>query len=157
MDNNDVLRSVRYLLNVDDEAMAAMVRLGGGEATAAAIGAYLERDDRPGFVPCADAVMAQFLDGLILHRRGPRATAPTSPPPAAPMSNNVVLKKLRVAFELKEDDLIAVMTAAGFPISRPELSALFRNPSHPNYRACGDQFLRNFLKSLTAWVRRGRA
>ncbi|MFI5303140.1 MAG: DUF1456 family protein, partial [Polyangiales bacterium] len=133
-----------------------IVRLGGGQTTAAAVAAHLEREDRPGFVPCGDLVLAQFLDGLIVHRRGPRATAQTTPTPAAPMNNNVVLKKLRVAFELKEEDLIAVMTAAGFPISRPELSALFRNPSHPNYRACGDQFLRNFLKSLTAWVRRGR-
>jgi uncharacterized protein YehS (DUF1456 family) len=69
------------------------------------------------------------------------------------MTNNLVLKKLRVAFELKEDDMLAVLHDAGFEVSRPELSALFRAPTHKNYRACGDQLLRNFLKGLTARVR----
>ena len=42
---------------------------------------------------------------------------------------------------------------AGFPVARPELSALFRQPGHKNYRACGDQLLRAFLKGLTLRVR----
>ena len=77
--------------------------------------------------------------------------------PARPVedriSNNVVLKKLRVAFELKEDDMHAILKAAGFPVSKPELSALFRKFGHTNYRTCGDQLLRNFLKGLTLRVR----
>jgi uncharacterized protein YehS (DUF1456 family) len=152
---NDVLRSIRYLLDVGDEMVARIVRLGGGEVSAAEVMSFLEREEAPTYRVMPDRVLGQFLDGLIVHRRGPRApderVAPRAPTP--PMSNNVVLKKLRVAFELKEDDLIELMRAAGFSVGRPELSALFRNPSHPNYRPCGDQFLRNFLKSLTARVR----
>ena len=64
-----------------------------------------------------------------------------------------VLKKLRVAFQLKDVDMHEIFAAAGFPLSKPELSALFRQPDHKNYRACGDQLLRNFLKGLTARVR----
>jgi len=64
-----------------------------------------------------------------------------------------VLKKLRVAFQLKDVDMHAIFAAAGFPLSKPELSALFRQPDHKNYRACGDQLLRNFLKGLTARLR----
>ena len=64
-----------------------------------------------------------------------------------------VLKKLRVAFQLKDVDMHAIFAAAGFPLSKPELSALFRQPDHKNYRACGDQLLRNVLKGLTARVR----
>jgi uncharacterized protein YehS (DUF1456 family) len=60
---------------------------------------------------------------------------------------------LRVAFELKEDDMHAILKAAEFPVSKPELSALFRKFGHNNYRACGDQLLRNFLKGLTLRVR----
>ena len=45
------------------------------------------------------------------------------------------------------------MEAAGFPISKPELSALLRQPDHKNFRLCGDQLLRNFLKGLTMRVR----
>jgi uncharacterized protein YehS (DUF1456 family) len=152
MIHNDVLRSVRYMLNVGDETLADIVRLGGGEVSTAEVRAYLERDDQPGYKPCGDRVMAHFLDGLIVHRRGRDENAPKRPLDAH-VDNNVVLKKLRVAFALKEDDLVAIMTAAGFQVSRPELSALFRNRSHHNYRPCGDQFLRNFLKSLTKRVR----
>jgi uncharacterized protein YehS (DUF1456 family) len=86
-----------------------------------------------------------------VHRRGPREESKPRPPEV--VTNNTVLKKLRVAFELREDDLLAMMTSAGFQVSRPELSALFRAPSHKNYRPCGDQFLRNFLKALTSRVR----
>ncbi|WP_312708157.1 DUF1456 family protein, partial [Stenotrophomonas sp.] len=69
------------------------------------------------------------------------------------ITNNLVLKKLRVAFQLKDVDMHEIFQQAGFPVSKPELSALFRQPDHKNYRACGDQLLRNFLKGLTLRVR----
>ena len=152
MIHNDVLRSVRYILNVGDEALAAIVRLGGAQATAAEVSAFLRHEHESGYQACSDAVMASFLDGLIVHRRGPKG--PAAPRPAGgTVTNNTVLKKLRVAFELRDDDLVAIMKRAGFAVSKPELSALFRDPSHGNYRACGDQFLRNFLRSLAAHLR----
>ena len=151
MINNDVLRSLRYLLKTDDTAIAAMIALGGGETTRAEVSAFLLRDDEPGYTVCGNELMAHFLDGLIIHRRGPKDGAPRAPEKG--VTNNTVLKKLRVAFELKEDDLIALMAASGFEVSKPELSALFRNPEHKNFRPAGDQFLRNFLKALTARIR----
>ena len=147
MIHNDVLRSVRYILNVRDEVLVDIVRLGGGHITMEQASAFLRQETEPGYQLCSDLVMGQFLDGLIVYRRGP---SDAKRPPDPVVSNNVVLKKLRVAFELREDDLIAMMGAAGFNVSRPELSALFRAPGHLNYRPCGDQFLRNFLKSLAA-------
>lgn len=152
MIHNDVLRSVRYILNVGDEALAAIVRLGGAQATAAEVSAFLRHEHESGYQACGDAVMASFLDGLIVYRRGPKGSA--APRPAgAIVTNNTVLKKLRVAFELRDDDLVAIMRRSGFAVSKPELSALFRDPSRGNYRACGDQFLRNFLRSLAAHLR----
>ncbi len=152
MINNDVLRSVRFMLKVDHEAIAAMVALGGGNATAAQVKAWLLHEEEPGYLLCDNQVMAQFLDGLIIHRRG-RDEKATPRPPEKTITNNTVLKKLRVAFELKEVDLLALLVDSGFQVSKPELSALFRNAEHKNFRPCGDQFLRNFLKSLTARVR----
>ena len=152
MTNNDVLRSVRYLLAVDDGVLADILALGGGSATPDEVRAWLRRDDEPGFVACPDGVMARFLDGLVVHRRGRDESAPPRPPESA-VNNNVVLKKLRVAFQLREDDLLAMLRGAGQAVSKPELSALFRAPGHANYRACGDQLLRAFLKALTARLR----
>ena len=152
MINNDVLRSVRYMLNIDDATLARIVGLGGQEVSAAEISAYLKRDEEPGYTECTNGVMAHFLHGLIIYRRGRDESDPPRPVDTH-ITNNSVLKRLRVAFELNEEGMLAIMRAAKFPVSRSELSALFRNPAHVNFRACGDQFLRNFLKGLTAHLR----
>jgi uncharacterized protein YehS (DUF1456 family) len=145
--NNDVLRSLRYTLGVDDAQMAEIAKLAGYDLTEAEVVAYLKKDDEAGYQPCDDEVLAHFLDGLVFHKRGRDERLPVRAI-ELPVTNNMVLKKLRVAFELKEEDLHAILQAAGFAVSKPELSALFRKPGHSNYRACGDQLLRNFLKGL---------
>lgn len=151
--NNDVLRSIRYLLNVPDARMAEIFVLGGAEVTPAQVVGFLQPERTDGFLACDDRAMALFLDGLVYARRGKDPARP-APPIELPMTNNIVLKKLRVAFELKEDDILAIMATAGFDVARPELSAFFRSAGHKHYRPCGDQFLRNFLKGLTYRVRR---
>ena len=152
MINNDVLRSLRFMLETDDATIAAIIALGGGTVSRPEVTAFLRREEEPGYAPCNDQLMTHFLDGLIIHRRGRQADA--KPRPAEPnITNNTVLKKLRIAFELTEEDLLALMAASGFEVSKPELSALFRSPSHKNFRTAGDQFLRNFLKCLTARIR----
>jgi uncharacterized protein YehS (DUF1456 family) len=64
------------------------------------------------------------------------------------VTNNDILKKLRIALELKDTDIIEILRLANFEVSSPELSALFRNPENKNYRECGDQLLRRFLDGL---------
>ncbi|MCM2349375.1 MAG: DUF1456 family protein [Bacteriovoracaceae bacterium] len=151
MINNDVLRSVRYMLNISEFKLVEIVALGGGTVTQADMNAFIKRDDEPGFVECRQNVMSHFLNGLIYLRRGKDESRP--PLPAELPTNNVVLKKLRVAFELKDEDILNLLQDVGFKISKSELSAFFRKEGHPNYRQCGDQFLRNFLKGLTNKVR----
>jgi len=145
--NNDVMRSLRYILNVNDAKIAEITRLTGCEIPDSEAVAYLKKDDEEGFKPCPDRIMAHFLDGLVIYKRGQDESRPT-PPIELPVTNNTVLKKLRVAFELKEDDMHAILKSVDFPVSKPELNALFRKAGHSNYRVCGDQLLRNFLKGL---------
>lgn len=109
---------------------------------------FLKREDEEGFAQCPDELMGHFLDGLIFYRRGKDESKPTQPTETS-ITNNVVLKKLRVAFELKDTDIIAIIKKSGLEISKAELGAFFRRPDHRNYRECGDQFLRNLLKGLT--------
>ena len=156
MINNDILRSIRYMLDLGDQHVVDIARLADpafviGKDT---VRAFLLREDEPGFLVCSDDVLAHVLDGLIIHRRGRDERLPPRPVERR-ISNNVVLKKLRVAFELKDSDMHQVFADAGFPVSKPELSALFRMPGHKNFRKCGDQLLRNFLKGLTLRVRGG--
>ena len=152
MIHNDVLRSVRYMLDISDGKVADITALGGLEISKADVISYTKKDEEEGFVHCPDAVLAHFLDGLVIYRRGRDESRPAQAV-ELPVTNNLVLKKLRVAFELQEDDMHAVLKSVDFPVSKPELSALFRKFGHNNYRACGDQLLRNFLKGLTLRVR----
>jgi uncharacterized protein YehS (DUF1456 family) len=69
------------------------------------------------------------------------------------LSNNDILKKLRVALAYRDDDIIEVLKLVDCEITKPELSALFRKDDHPKYMACGDQFLRNFLNGLVIKLR----
>jgi uncharacterized protein YehS (DUF1456 family) len=149
MTHNDVLRSLRYLLNVSDAALIDIIRLGGHEVSRAEITAFLKKEDEDGYRPCNDKVMAHFLNGVIVHKRGKDESRPPLPV-EVPVTNNMVLKKLRVAFELKDDDIIALLEKTTFRVSKAELGAFFRRPDHRNYRDCGDQFLRYFLKGLAS-------
>ncbi|MDE2308291.1 MAG: DUF1456 family protein [Xanthomonadaceae bacterium] len=156
MINNDVLRSIRYMLDLSDGKVVEIVQLADpafpiGKAD---VQAFLKKEGEPGCAECGNAVLAHFLDGLVFHRRGRDESLPPRPVEKR-VTNNVVLKKLRVAFELKDVDMHRILADAGFPISKPELNALFRQPGHKNFRLCGDQLLRNFLKGLTLRVRGG--
>ena len=154
MITNDVLRSIRYMLDLSDQRVVEITQLADPAFALdkADVQAFLRREDDPEYADCSDAVLARFLDGLVIYCRGRDDSRPARPPETR-VTNNVVLKKLRVAFELKDVDMHEVFESAGWPVSKPELTALFRQPGHANYRPCGDQLLRNFLKGLTLRVR----
>lgn len=69
------------------------------------------------------------------------------------MSNNDIMKKLRVAMKFTDDDIIKVLELANFRITKTELGAIFRADDHPNFKPCGDQILRNFLNGLIIYKR----
>jgi len=154
MINNDVLRAIRYMLDLSDSKVADLVHLADPDVALDKddVQAFLRKDDEPGYRECSNRVLALFLDGLVYDRRGKDDSRPPRPPEKR-VTNNVVLKKLRVAFELKDVDMHQILESAGFPVSKPELSALFRQSDHKNFKLCGDQLLRNFLKGLTMRVR----
>lgn len=151
MINNDVLRSIRYMLNISEFKLVEIVKLSGGVVTQEQMNTFLKKEDEPGFQECPQNIMAHFLNGLIFFKRGKDESRP--PMPLELPTNNVVLKKLRVAFELKDSDVTEIISKAGLDFSKSEISAFFRKEGHKNYRVCGDQLLRNFLKGLTAKIR----
>ena len=152
MTNNDVLRSVRYILNLSDAKVVSILALAESEVTIADVSSFLKKEDEAGYRPCPDIVMGYFLNGLIFDRRGKSEDAP-EPSIERKMTNNIILKKLRVAFNLKTTDIIDLLKLADFAVGQSEIGAIFRKPGHKNYRECGDQILRNFLKGLTMKMR----
>jgi uncharacterized protein YehS (DUF1456 family) len=147
--NNDTLRRLRYNLNLNDNKMVEVFHLSHFPLDRNVIQNMLKQENAEGFAECSDALLSAFLDGLIIKRRGKRETAPPAPvTPQFVLSNNDILKKLRIALELKEEDVLAIMQKSKPDITRPELSALFRQKDNRNYKPCGDQFLRNFIAGL---------
>jgi uncharacterized protein YehS (DUF1456 family) len=155
MNNNDILRRLRYALGISDSDMIEIFKLMANGLSRAELSGLLKKEEEPGYIECSCEVMELFLDGLILYKRGPQESKPAQPTVSAPvLNNNLVFKKLRIALELKEEDIVGILKLAGIFISKAELTALFRKEGHKNYKECGDQFLRNFLKGLTLYCRR---
>ena len=69
------------------------------------------------------------------------------------MSNNEIMKKLRVALQLRDDEIVKILALVDFKITKSEVNDLFRNEDQPNFKKCGDQFLRNFLNGLVIHLR----
>lgn len=69
------------------------------------------------------------------------------------MTNNDIFKKLRVALQLRDDQIVEILELVDFRISKGEIGNFFRNEDHPKYMECGDQVLRNFLNGLVIYLR----
>lgn len=153
MTNNDILRRLRYTLRLDDAAVARIFGLGGQAATRDEVDAWTRPDDDPALEPMTDYALATFLNGLIVERRGPREDGRPLPPPERELSNNAVLRKLKIAFDLKTHELRALFALVGKQISEAELTAFFRRPGTRQFRVLNDQYLRQFLSGLQASFR----
>jgi uncharacterized protein YehS (DUF1456 family) len=93
-----------------------------------------------------DKELAIFLNGLIIEKRGKREGP--QPEPEDPLTNNMILRKLKIALDLKTDDILDLFALIDKKISKHELSAFFRHPDNKSYRDCMDQYLRDFFNAL---------
>ena len=146
MNNNDILRRIRYTFDLNDTKMMDLFGLGGHEATRAEISDWLKKDDDPAFQNLNDKELAIFLNGMIIDKRGLKEGEISKPEKR--LNNNMVFRKLKIALNLKDDDILGILKLVDIEISRHELSAFFRKPDQPQYRLCKDQILRNFLHGM---------
>ena len=155
MTNNDILRRIRYIFDLSDSSMIAIFGLADYQATREQISDWLKKEDDPAYQKCSDTKFAIFLNGLINDKRGKKEG--TQPAPEKRLNNNIIFVKLKIALNLKAEEILEIMVLAGFPIGKHELSAFFRKPGHKHYRECQDQILRNFLKGAQLKYRSGVA
>lgn len=146
MTNNDILRRIRYILDLSDAEMIAIFDSADCQVTREQVSDWLKKEDDPAYQKCGDPTFALFLNGLINSKRGKKEGA--QPEPEKRLTNNIIFTKLKIALNLKAEDICEIMALAGLPIGKPELSAFFRRPDHKHYRECKDQILRNFLKGV---------
>jgi uncharacterized protein YehS (DUF1456 family) len=146
MTNNDILRRIRYTFDFSDSKMVSLFGLAGLEVSQEQIINWLRKEDDPEYQNCGDAKLATFLNGLIIDKRGKKEGP--QPVPEKKINNNIIFNKLKIALNLKSEDVMEIMTLADLRVSKHELSAFFRRPDHKHFRACKDQILRNFLNGV---------
>ena len=128
--------------------MIKIFDLGGNKISEQDILFLLKPEEDKDLLACSNQVMSSFLDGLIIHKRGKQENKPGAPEKHISLNNNMILKKIRIALNFKEEDMLATFKLAELNVTKAELTAIFRRPDHKNYKECGDQFLRKFLKGL---------
>ena len=146
MTNNDILRRLRYTFDYDDENMMSLLSLPDKSISREVMSDWLKKEDDPAYKACSDTQLAIFLNNLIDDKRGKKEGV--QPELEKHLTNNIIFKKLRIALNLKDVDILEIMELADFKISKHELSALFRKKGHKHHRICKDQILRNFLQGL---------
>lgn len=149
---NSVLRRIRFALSLNDGATQELFKLMDYEMPLEYLHGLMKAEDAKGFIPCRDKILALFLDALIVKKRGkqegPNAKAPQALKAGERITNNDILRKIKIAMNYREDDMLKILKSADFNVGKSELSALFRNKNHRNYKSCNDQFLRNFLQGM---------
>ena len=168
MDNNDILIRLRYALDIKDADMVEVFRLGGLELTKEAVQKMLvksKKDEETDAsdtgaasvdeqLACDNKTLEAFLNGLITSQRGKPQPKPGEPEPKPEFVlnngnvNNLLLKKVKIALTLTNEDMLEILESAGVTVSKRELSAVLRKEGHRNYKPCGDRYARNFLKGL---------
>ncbi|MDF2068483.1 DUF1456 family protein [Bacillus sp. Cr_A10] len=162
MDNNDILIRLRYALDIKNKDMIEIFKLGGMEFTKEEVIKILtkskdefdnldEAEETEYQIKCNNKMLAAFLNGFITFKRGKQDSKPdqpNNPEPPEKSANNMLLKKLKVALQLTAEDMLDILDDGGIAVSKGELGAILRKEGHRNYKVCGDNFARKFLKGL---------
>jgi len=146
MNNNDVLRSLRYTFEFGDDKMIELFGSGGLEVTRTQVCDWLKKDEDPDFKGIYDHQLAAFLNGFINEKRGKKEGV--QPVAEKKINNNIVLRKLKIALNLRDEDILEILALAEFKFSKSELSAFFRSPGQSQYKPCKDQFIRYLLRGI---------
>ncbi|MPW35575.1 DUF1456 family protein [Vibrio sp. B1Z05] len=151
MTNNDILRRIRYTFDLKDADMINVFAAADLEVTRSQVSNWLKREEDEQFCKIIDKELAIFLNGFINIKRGKREGE--QPKPESRLTNNMVFMKLRIALNMKAEDILDTLKVADLNVSKHELSAFFRKPENKHYRECKDQILRNFLTGVQLQLR----
>ncbi len=144
MTNNDILRRLRYAFDFNNVQVAKIMAHIKEGVEPVQVGHWIQQDDSD---PLTDAGLCQFLDGLIIEKRGARPDG-SIPEPQESITRNEILKKLRIALSLRDEGMMAVFKEADFVVTKAELGSFFRKEGQRNYAECPEQVLRKFIHGL---------
>ena len=153
MINNDVLKRIRYILALNEAKLLEVFAAAESPVTAEQLKSWLEKDGAIDYKKLEDDELSTFLNGLINYKRGKKEGA--QPAPEKKMNNNTIFRKLKIAMDMKNEEVMEILSLTDSSISPHELTALFRKKAHRHYRVCKDEVLLNFLNGLKTKFRDG--
>jgi len=146
MTNNYVLSSIMNSLKLDKVDILKSYKLVDKKITQDDVDDILREPSDEKFILLSDEGFELFLNGFIAYKRGP--SDKKAKKQKIYFSNNIILKKLKIALDLKDEDIIAIFKNDGLEITKSQLTAYFRRDGHINYRKCSDSLLKRFINGL---------
>ncbi|UPT76713.1 DUF1456 family protein [Sulfurovum sp. XGS-02] len=147
LSTNEILYRIQQALNLTTEEMLEAYKLEAFPMEASHLESLLKRRLDKDFIPATYEELGVFLDGLVTLKRGP-SPKKQNDDEAVELTNNLILKKLRIALELKEAETEIIFGLADVELSKQQLSSLFRKEGHKNFKVCSDELLMAFLEGL---------
>jgi uncharacterized protein YehS (DUF1456 family) len=147
MQINDILFKIKEALHLDSAMLIEAYKLADYEMTEERLENILKRRQDTGYEEATYEELGIFLDGLVLLKRGPSDKV-ASEDEVVDLTNNLILKKIRVAMELKEAELLILFALAEVSLTKRQIGSLFRKEGGKNFKVCSDELLMAFLDGL---------
>jgi uncharacterized protein YehS (DUF1456 family) len=144
---NEILYRIKKALKLSTEEMLEAYKSEDYDMETSHLESLLKRRLDDGFVTATYEELGVFLDGFVTLKRGPSPKKPNDDE-AVELTNNLILKKLRIALELKEAETEIIFGLADVELSKQQLASLFRKEGHKNFKECSDELLMSFLDGL---------
>ena len=146
MTNNYILSSIMDSLKLDKVDILKSYKLADKKITQDDVDDILREPSDEKFILLSNEGFELFLNGFISYKRGP--SDKKAKKQKIYFSNNIILKKLKIALDLKDEDIIAIFEKDGLEITKSQLTAYFRRDGHINYRKCSDSLMKRFINGL---------
>ncbi len=146
MKTNDILYKIKKALNLSQKEMLEAYKLAEYKIEASHLDSLLKRRQDEGSKLCSYEELGVFLDGFVILKRGPSPKKKNDD--VVELTNNLILKKLRIALELKEAETEIIFSLGEAELSKQQLASLFRKEGHKNFKECSDELLMAFLDGL---------
>ncbi|MEZ8448367.1 DUF1456 family protein [Vibrio splendidus] len=146
MTNNEILRRIQHALNLKNAQIIKAIEQADVTVAHDQVINWLKDDNDKSCSTMKDKELAVFLNGFINLKRGKKEGV--QPKPEVALTNNMIFMKLRIALNMKAEDVLDILEVVGISLSKYEIGAYFRKTENKNYKVCEDQLLCDFLNGV---------